>query len=305
MNLERKAILITRRTRYEELVAQYNTESQAAFVIQSRGQDFNDYKIEDQIYKKAIQQVELSLSEKLRVQRLDRDFLSNFLFAEDDIIVVVGQDGLVANTLKYLNGQPVLAINPDPQRFDGVLLPFEVKDTSLIVNDVLSDNYQSKAITMAKATLNDGQVITAVNDIYIGPKLPTSARYEIEYNGKKEVQSSSGIIISTGLGSTGWLSSIVRGAEQIAGVRSKTDASFAWDDQRLKFAVREPFPSATTGTDIVYGDINQNQPLIVSSMMAGGGVVFSDGVFDDFIAFNSGASVSVNKSDTYGCLVFQ
>jgi len=284
-------------------VAQYNTESQAAFVIKSRGQDFNDYKIEDQIYKEAIQQVEVSLSQNLRVQRLDRDFLSNFLFAQDDVVVVVGQDGLVANTLKYLNGQPVLAINPDPQRFDGVLLPFEVKDTRLIVNDVLSGNYQSKSITMAKATLNDGQVITAVNDIYIGPRLPTSARYEIEYKDKKEVQSSSGIIISTGLGSTGWLSSIVRGAEQIAGVRSKTDASFAWDDQRLKFAVREPFPSATTGTDLVYGDINQKQPLIVSSMMANDGVVFSDGVFDDYLGFNAGAHLEVTIKKVSGALV--
>lgn len=303
MSLQRKAILITRRTRYEELVAQYNTESQAAFVIKSRGQDFNDYKIEDQIYKEAIQQVEVSLSQNLRVQRLDRDFLSNFLFAQDDVVVVVGQDGLVANTLKYLNGQPVLAINPDPQRFDGVLLPFEVKDTRLIVNDVLSGNYQSKSITMAKATLNDGQVITAVNDIYIGPRLPTSARYEIEYKDKKEVQSSSGIIISTGLGSTGWLSSIVRGAEQIAGVRSKTDASFAWGDQRLKFAVREPFPSTTTGTELVYGDINQNQPLIVSSMMAGGGVIFSDGMVDDYIEFNSGALAKLGLTQNQGQLL--
>lgn len=31
-----------------------------------------------------------------------------------DIVVVIGQDGLVANTLKYLDGQPVIAINPDP-----------------------------------------------------------------------------------------------------------------------------------------------------------------------------------------------
>ena len=35
----------------------------------------------------------------------------------EDIVVVVGQDGLVANTLKYLQGQPVIAVNPD--RSDG------------------------------------------------------------------------------------------------------------------------------------------------------------------------------------------
>ena len=117
------------------------------------------------------------------------------------------------------------------------------------------------------------------------------------------MQSSSGIIISTGLGSTGWLSSIVRGAEQIAGVKSKTDAGFAWDDQRLKFAVREPFPSAATGTELVYGDINQNQPLIVSSMMAGGGVVFSDGVIEDYLSFNAGANLAVGIKNICGALI--
>lgn len=301
---QRKAILVTRTTRLEELVAQYNTESQAEFVIQSRGQDFELYKQEYRIYQQAILQVEASLKQQVRVQRLDREFLSNFIFGPDDIVVVLGQDGLVANTLKYLNGQPVIAINPDPKAYDGILLPFQVRDAKTILADVLKNNFTSKAITMAKATLNDGQELIAVNDFFIGPKLQTSARYEIEFNGQKEVQSSSGIIISTGLGSTGWLTSIMQGAERIAGIESSKckTPDFPWDSQQLRFAVREPFPSNTTGTDLVYGSVTKNEPLKINSLMANNGVIFSDGMVDDFVEFCSGQVVSLGTHGVTGNL---
>ena len=215
MSTDSKAIIVTRRTRLEELIAQYNTEDQAAFVIESRGSDFNDYRIEYTTYEASVKQVEAELKCSARVQRLDRTFLPNFIFGPQDIVVVLGQDGLVANTLKYLDGQPVIAVNPDPKRFDGVLLPFSVKDIGLIFSDIISQQYRSKQITMAKAELNDGQELIAVNDLFIGPRYQTSARYEITLDGRTEVQSSSGIIVSTGLGSTGWFKSILAGAKGI------------------------------------------------------------------------------------------
>lgn len=303
-NQQRKAILVTRKTRYQELLAQYNTESQAAFVIESRGQDFSDYRREHAAYQQAIVAVEASLQKLLRVQQLDREFLPNFLFGKDDVVVVVGQDGLVANTLKYLRGQPVVAINPEPKRYDGILLPFKVNDTALVVNDVLAGRFKAKAITMAKATLNDGQEIIAVNDIFIGPRYQISARYEIEYNGQQETQSSSGIIISTGLGSTGWLTSMIRGAEKIAGINQPDrKAAFAWDSDRLRFAVREPFPSHVTGTELVYGEVTQQHTLTIRSRMANHGVIFSDGMVDDVVEFNSGAVASLGVAANKGQLV--
>jgi SPFH domain / Band 7 family len=67
-------------------------------------------------------------------------------------------------------------------------------------------------VTMAQATLHDGQTLLAVNDLFIGQKTHTSARYRIRYDDHEEDQSSSGIIVSTGAGSTGWYRSIVTGA---------------------------------------------------------------------------------------------
>ena len=304
LSLNIKAVIVTRRTRFEELVAQYNTEAQAAFVINSKGGDFDDYRLEHHTYLKAIEGIKTALKDSARLQIVERNFLPNFIFGPDDIVIVVGQDGLVANTLKYLNGQPVIAINPEPSRFDGLLLPFSVNDIGLIFSDVVRKKYQCKHITMAKATLNDGQEIIAVNDIFIGPRFHTSARYEIAINEQTETQSSSGIIISTGLGSTGWMKSIMAGAAGIMGSKSQSSPrTLPWDSEQLQFAVREPFPSKTTGTSLVYGKVSRHSAMSVSSLMPDNGIIFSDGMMDDFLEFNSGSEVAISISQHKGLLV--
>ncbi|MGI1679513.1 MAG: sugar kinase [Cellvibrionaceae bacterium] len=298
-----KVVLITRRTRMEELIAQYNTEAQAEFVVNSRGDDFAEYRLEHVHYYESINAVKESLQRLARVQEVERGFLPNFMFGPQDIVVVVGQDGLVANTLKYLSGQPVIAINPEPTRYDGILLPFQVKDTTQILNDVIKKAFNRQHITMAKATLNDGQELLAVNDFFIGPRFQTSARYELNVGGRSEVQSSSGIIISTGLGSTGWMKSIIAGARGVVGSKDINAFSMAWDDDFLQYAVREPFPSQTTGVELVFGKIDQENPMSIASRMPNNGVIFSDGMVEDVVEFISGTVVSLTTAKDVGILV--
>ncbi|MCV6605788.1 MAG: sugar kinase, partial [Porticoccaceae bacterium] len=192
----------------------------------------------------------------------------NYQFSQRDVIVVVGQDGLVANTLKYLNGQPVIAINPDPKRWDGKLLPFEVGDLNHVAADVLSGGADSKFITFAEAITNDGQRMLAVNDLFIGPRSHTSARYQLSWGGHTEAQSSSGVIVSTGFGSSGWFQSILAGAAGVTGVGNhRLEAGFSWREKRLQFTVREPFPSQTTGVSLVFGAITPECSLELKSQM--------------------------------------
>ena len=125
---ENKIILVIRRTRLDELIARFSSRTQAQFYVEHQGADFAEYLEEHERYQAAITATMTHLSTLGRVQKIDRSFLPNFIFAEQDTIVVLGQDGLVANTIKYLNGQPVIGVNPDPQRWEGVLLPFQVAD---------------------------------------------------------------------------------------------------------------------------------------------------------------------------------
>lgn len=300
---DRNIILVYRETRLDGLIRRHNTREQAAFYLQSRGDNVADYQDEDRELKQALANIEKNLQHFGRVQRLERSFLPNFLFGPDDIVAVAGQDGLVANTLKYLRGQPLIAVNPAPKRFDGQLLPFKQTDLTKITRDVLSGRYPVKTVTMALAQLNDGQQLLAVNDLYIGPRLPISARYELQYGEQREEQSSSGVLVSTGLGSTGWLRSLVTGAAAIIQPPQELSAAMPWDASELAFCVREPFPSRVTGTSLVFGRIHQHQTFRLTSHMAEGGIIFSDGIVDDAIEFNSGAIASIGIAPNEGRLV--
>jgi len=130
---DRKIILVVRETRLDELTARFNTVQQARFYVEHLGSDFGDYLEEQRQLHAATREVETSLRAFGRVQRLDRRYLGNFIFGADDIVVVLGQDGLVANTLKYLDGQHLLGVNPDAKRWDGVLLPFRPDDLPRIM----------------------------------------------------------------------------------------------------------------------------------------------------------------------------
>jgi NAD kinase len=307
---ENKIILVVRRTRTDELKARFNTLGQAKFYVEHQGADFSDYLQEDEQYKSAIANAENILSNMGRVHVLQREFLPNFVFGQQDTVVVLGQDGLVANTVKYLNGQPVIGVNPDPQRWDGVLLPFRITDLNNIVPDVFAKRRPFKEVTMAKAILNNGQELYGVNDLFIGPKSHISARYLIKTGDHEEQQSSSGIIVSTGLGSTGWYKSLMVGAMGITQAltgqltdQSSSDYQFPWDAQYLHFTVREPFPSATSSATLLFGKITAQQPLVLMSQLPENGVIFSDGIEHDFLEFNSGTQATINLAEKRGYLV--
>ncbi len=308
MASDRKVVLVTRHTRLEDLIARFQTSDQAKFYVEHLGADFSDYEREHATYLAARTAVEQALLRRCRVHSLDRAYLPSYLFAADDIVVALGQDGLVANTMKYLSGQPLLGVNPDAKRFDGILLPFQPRDLDKLLTDVLLDRRPRKSVTMAKASLSDGQVLYAVNDLFIGPKSHTSARYEIEINGATEVQSSSGLIVSTGLGSTAWMKSVVTGSIAIAqslGVDVSTAkySRMPWDAPYLSFAVREPFPSIATQVALTCGRADRAKPLTVRSLMPENGVIFSDGIESDFLAFNSGIAATIAVADRQGQLI--
>ncbi len=306
---DRKIVLVVRPTRLDELVARFNTVQQAQFYVEHLGADFGDYLAEHRTYRAAAARVESDLGAVGRVQRIDRGFLPNFVFGADDVVVALGQDGMVANTLKYLDGQHLLGVNPDPARWDGVLLPFRPEDLSKVVPEELAGRRSVRRVTMAKATLNTGVSIHAVNDLFIGPRSHVSARYVLRVGEREERQSSSGIIVSTGMGSTGWMKSLYAGwaaAASSFGAQvppPAANAAFPWDAQFLNFFVREPFPSRTTGASLVTGRISPTAQLAIISEMPEHGVIFSDGIEGDFVEFNAGTRATIGIADRQGLLV--
>ncbi len=301
---DRKMILVTRKTRLEELMIRYHSEEQVRFYLEHLGADFEDYLQEHQTFMMAKKQVQNILSEYLRRQFLERTFVKNYLFGPDDVVIVLGSDGLVANTMKYLNGQALIGVNPDPKRYDGVLLPFDVPSLAMVIKEVVLNRRTAKTITMAQVTLSDQQTLYAVNDFFIGAKTHISARYTITLEGAHETQSSSGIIVSTGLGSGAWMKSVVTGAQAITQTTADTYQALPWHTNHLLFAVREPFISCNSQASLVFGKIKQAQQMIIRSNMPENGVIFSDGIEEDFLPFNAGAEAKISIAQRNGQLIW-
>jgi NAD kinase len=301
-----KIVLVTRKTRLEELIERFNTRAQAQFYIDHAAGDFSAYVLEHDAYQRSLESVRRSIETGLKIQVMDRTLVPTYVFSKSDVIVTLGQDGLVANTAKYVGGQPILAVNPDAERFDGILLPFQPPDLRPYLDRALAGRARVRAVTLAEAKLKDGQRLLAFNDLFIGASTHVSARYRIRYGDKKENHSSSGIIVSTGAGSTGWLSSIFNeasGVMSFLGGPAVKPIRMEWEEERLLFVVREPFVSRHSQAAIVAGTLLPSAPLALESQMPTGGVIFSDGIEADRLDFNSGAIANIRIAPEKAILV--
>jgi NAD kinase len=295
-----RIVLVTRKTPVELLLEQHGTMDQARFYLESRDQSIDEYEESHERVHAALARVSTAIRPDQRRVRVDRGDLDRFLFAPDDVIVIVGQDGLVPNVAKYLGGQLTIGVNPDADRYDGVLCPHAPDAISALLGWVTEGEgpgYRIQRRVMALAEREDGQRLLALNEVFIGHQSHQSAKYRIEVDGEEERHSSSGVICATGTGSTGWARSIVEQRELGIDLPEPEETSLVW-------FVREPFPSVYTGTDLNWGFLNPGFQLVLHSEMGQGGVIFADGIEQDYVEFLSGQEVSITVArETLNLLV--
>jgi hypothetical protein len=323
-----RVTLITRPTRLAGLLQRWGTRGQALFrfkankmaalarageveqAAQLQKQDYDtDFALlqdEDEVYRDAVERLTRDLDVGPPVQVIDRSFMPNYDFSMSRAVVVLGQDGLVANAAKYVGDAPIIGVNPDPRRFDGVLLPFQLPDARFALQTVLSGRGRIRKATLADVKLQDGQQMQAFNDFFVGVRSHVSARYKITVNGRTESHSSSGVLISTGAGSTGWMSSVYNMASGIAAAPQQTKIEpprLNWDEPRLLWAVREPFISRTTQAGLVCGTLEGRNVMVIESMTPENGVIFSDGIEADALEFNAGTIATIGIASRQAHLV--
>ncbi len=274
-----RVVLIHRRTELTELLARHGTRGQAAFFLAARGRDLAEVDARHEAAGAALKQVAAAVPAGWRSGAVERADLDRFLFAPDDRIVVVGQDGLVANVAKYLDGQPVIGVDPEPGRNPGVLVPHGPGDVARL----LAGGGEAVPLTMVEARADDGQRLVALNEIYLGHPSHQTARWTLHVDGAAERQASSGLIASTGTGATGWCASVARSRRTGLRLPAPSEAALAW-------FVREAWPSPATGTDHVEGLLGADAGLEIV-VETDGLVAFGDGIESDRLTLAWGQRV--------------
>ena len=278
-----RVVVVARSTEYSALVARHGTRDQARFFLATRGRSIDEVEARHSRQHDALATVSAAIPVEWRRASVARGDLDRFLFDSSDIVITVGQSGLVANVAKYLSGQPVIGISPDPARDGAVLAPHAAEDTAALLHEVATGSAPLRARTMVEARLDDGQRVLALNEIFVGHASHQSARYLIRRGDASEHQSSSGVVVTTGTGATGWGRSISleRGAP----------LDLAPDAPRLCYYVREAWPSPTFGTALTQGLLEVGDGLEVVSELDEGGVIFGDGIESDRLVLGWGMTV--------------
>ncbi len=315
MALAPRAVVVHRRTEYSELLDRHGTRGQAAFFLASRDRDLIEVEARHRIHLEARRMVSAAIPDDWRRGEVERHDLDRFVFAPDDIIICVGQDGLVANVAKYLAAQPVIGVDPEPGRNPGVLVRHRPRDVRGLLRQAVTGRVHIvrrggfspdadgmagtdgmvRQLTMVDAALDDGQRLVALNELYVGDVGHQTARYVLRapsHDGQTtERQASSGLLVGTGTGSTGWCRSVWQERRSGLGLPAPETEALAW-------FVREAWPSPATGTSCTEGMITGSarlELLAESERM----VVFGDGIETDTLSLSWGQRLSVGISDRH------
>ncbi len=289
MTLAPRAVVVHRRSELDELVDRHGTRGQVEFFLRTRGRSLAEVQGRHDALDTALRQAREGIPADWRRGDVERGDLHRFGFDPEDVCLVVGPDGLVANTAKYLAGQPVIGIDPEPGRNPGVLVRHLAASAGRLLDGLTSGRTRWEERTLVLAVLDDGSRIEALNELFVGHPSHQSARYRLAVAGEEpEQQSSSGVVVSTGTGATGWATSIVR--ERAADLDLPTPGS-----TDLAWFVREAWPSPLTGTSLTAGLLSGGAELVVT-VQSDALVVFGDGLEADRLVATWGQSLRLGAS---------
>lgn len=286
MTLDPRLVVVTRPSPYRELLDRHGTPGAVAFFLRDRDPgELERLRVQDEAWTAALESVAAAVPAGWRTGRADRSELAAFPFADGDVVVTVGPDGLVANVAKYLGSQPVLGVDPAGP---AVLCRFTPDRLGAALAAVAAGAARVEHRCTVMAQLDDGQTLRGLNEVFVGDRGHQSARYRLRLpDGRGEVQSSSGLVVGTGTGATGWCASLARapGAPTLPGP----------EEPALAWFVREAWPSPRTGADLVAGRIaaGERLELVVGSDAL---VVFSDGGEADRLTAVRGSRVTIGPA---------
>lgn len=132
-----------------------------------------------------------------------RNEVQSFVFRDDDMVVILGDDGAFVNTAKLLQNQRVITIATSTKCCSR-LMKFTAETFEKSAVNLFAGKSAVVGVSLTRAQTSLGHTLEAVNDLFVGRADLRSSRYAVLVGSNFVEQVSSGVIVSTGTGSTGW-----------------------------------------------------------------------------------------------------
>jgi len=147
-----------------------------------------------------------------------------------DFVISIGGDGTALSASHYLEDKPLLAVNSRPGKSEGVLTIISIGDLNQKLKEIKKKGFELEELERIKVSINGKDVgMLALNDVFIAnERAYLISKYKLKMDGQEEEQRSSGLIFSTGTGSTAWF-------------RSAGGTPFSAQSKHIKMIVREPY----------------------------------------------------------------
>ncbi|MBU3941485.1 MAG: NAD(+)/NADH kinase [Nanoarchaeota archaeon] len=207
---------------------------------------------------KAIDIVKNSLRKKnIKFKCIERSGLKKTIFRNKNLIIAVGGDGTFLRASHFIKDELLLGVNSNPDRKEGFFMSSCKNDFDKKFEIFLKNKFYIEKLTRIKSKINKKEVCIALNEVFIGNKVPyKTSHYKLFFNHKTEEQKSSGVLVGTGSGSNAWLKS--------AGVKPFSSS------KKFYFIVREPYTGKLTKPLLTQGFIGNNKFLKIKSEMDNG-----------------------------------
>lgn len=202
------------------------------------------------------------------------------------LVIILGGDNYFQYVSHFLDTQFVLGVNSDPERSEGVLTAFDDQSFAQVFEKVRNGQFILEEWSRLEVSLN-GQKINslAISEVYIGSwERFNISKYVLSFKGEEEEQKSSGVLIATGAGSTGWFRSATGG-----------DNIFPKTAKEARFFVTEIFRGKHHLGKISKGVIKPGEKLEITSLGKHKNVVSIDSKLNH--DFPRGSKVSIEFSD--------
>jgi len=209
-----------------------------------------------ELVKKCLEAHEIKYTATRRVH------LTNQLCKNKDLVIVVGGDGTFLRAAHHIDDTPIFAVSSDVRYNEAFYAQATPNNFVKKFKLLLKGKFRIRKMPRLEAKINGNKLpYPAVNEIFFGSRHPYhTSRYVIKVKGKSEFQKSSGVLITTSSGSTGWAKSAAKGKLKI-------------QKNGFGYVVREPYLGRLTKSKLLKGSLSAKEKIRITSQMHAGIVV--------------------------------